>query len=605
MTNEARDAKNRQLTGKAIGAALWTLALLTGASPLWGCGSSKDLEPLPAALLGAPGQPPSSTAAGALEEYDPRSVIVRFKPVSGAAAQRSVQAATLARIGATFLDRNGDGVYDRFANLDRSGRMMKLDLPSSTTVELALAALRKDPAVLYAEPNYRIRATGVPNDPRFSQLYGLHNTGQTGGTHDADVDAPEAWNLSTGSRNVVVGIVDSGIDYNHEDLAANMWINPHEIAGNGIDDDDNGVIDDLHGANLIDGTGDPMDENSHGTHCAGTVGAVGDNGVGVAGVAWNVSLMAIKFLDANAGGTLEGAVASMDYAVGMKNAGVNLRVLSNSWAGGPFFQSLYDGIEATNAAGILFVASSANNFGNDNDVNPVYPSSYDHENIISAAATDHDDEVAAFSNIGPTTVDLAAPGDAVISTVLNNGYAPKSGTSMSTPHVAGAAALLLSVRPSLTTAQIKELLMSTGDELPSLAGQVLSGRRLNVFNALAAIDLPVLSIERIRRNRATFELIVDLSWTDADGTLVDLYRNDLLVDIPANDGAHRDIFRRYDTAFTWKLCEQQSTVCSNEVSVVFGTSDLGKNGGPTAATIVIKRADGSSSSRVVKLEDLD
>jgi serine protease len=607
MTNKARcrKSKNRQRIAKQAGAALWTLALLAGASPLLGCGSERDLEGQPLDFVGDPAVAPATDSTGATEKYDARSVIVRFKPVTGAASQRSVQATTLARIGATFLDRNGDGVYDRFANVDPSGRMMKLDLPASTTVEAALAALRKDPAVLYAEPNYRLHATGIPNDPRFPQLYNMHNTGQTGGTRDADVDAPEAWNLTTGSRNVVVAVVDSGIDYHHEDLAANMWVNPHEIAGNGLDDDDNGVIDDVHGANLLDGSGDPMDENSHGTHCAGIVGAVGDNGVGVAGVAWNVSLMAIKFLDATAGGTLEGAVASLDYALGMKNAGVNLRVLSNSWAGGDFFQSLYDAIEATNAAGMLFVASSANNFGNDNDVNPVFPSSYDNANILSAAATDHDDEVAAFSNIGPTTVDLAAPGDAVLSTVLHNGYGFKSGTSMSTPLVAGAAALLLSVRPSLTTAEVKELLMSSGDELPSLAGLVLSGRRLNVFNALAAIDPPELAIERILRNHTTFEFVVDLSWTNADGRLVDLYRNDGLVDIPANDGAHRDVFRRYETSFTWKLCESQSTVCSNEVSVVFGSASLGKNGEPTEATITGKRADGSTISRVVKIVDVD
>ena len=591
-------------------------ACLFGATALAGCSSSRDVESQPTEGLVESLPPAASGSAG---EYDAHSVIVRFKPVTGQAGQRSlqasVQATALAKLGATFLDRDGDGVYDRFANIEPSGRLVKLDLPRTLSVTDALAQLRKDPAVQYAEPNYLVRATALPhdlvratalpNDPRFSELYGLHNTGQTGGTADADIDAPEAWNLTTGSRDVVIAVIDSGIDYNHEDLAANMWRNPGEIAGNGVDDDDNGVVDDVHGFNALDGGGDPLDDNSHGSHCAGTIGATGGNGVGIPGVAQNVSLMAIKFLDATAGGTFEGAIASIDYAVGMKHAGVNLRVLSNSWAGGPFFPPLYEAIEAANAADLLFVATAANNSGNDNDVNPVYPSSYPNDNILSTAATDDDDELAAFSNFGPTTVDMGAPGDAVLSTVLDNGYGFKSGTSMSAPHIAGVAALLLTLDPELTTAQLKDVLMTTGDALPSLEGLTLTGRRLNAANAVKLVDPPVLSIERVLRNRATFEFIVDLSWVRAEGSLVELHRNGVLVDLPSNDGAHRDQFRRYETAFTWKLCEPRRPICSGEVSVVFGTSNLSAKGEPTEATIAVKRADGSSSSRVVKIEDLN
>jgi serine protease len=492
MITEARCVKRRGARRwwprvPGTGTALWAAALLAGAGALGGCGSSKEPEAPPVDAPEGPDSPPATGAAA----YDPHSVIVRFKPVTGRASLRAIQASSLAKVGATFLDRNRDGVYDRFANIDRSGQMMKLDLPKSANVAEALAQLRRDPAVQYAEPNYVVRAVGIPNDPSSADLYGLNNTGQTGGTADADIDAPEAWDSTTGSSDIVVGVVDTGIDYNHEDLAANMWSNPGEIPGNGLDDDSNGVVDDVHGFNAITGSGDPMDDNAHGSHCAGTIGAVGDNAIGVAGVNWSVSLMALKFLSSGGSGTLEGAIASIDYAIGMRAAGVNLRVLSNSWAGGGFTQGLKDAIEAANAVDILFVAAAGNDFGNDNDVFPVYPASYDNANIVAVAATDHNDGRAAFSNIGATTVDLGAPGVNFVSTVPGDGYASFSGTSMATPHVAGAAALVLSANDTLTTAELKELLLTTGDERGSLAGVTLTGRRLNVQNAVAEAGPPV------------------------------------------------------------------------------------------------------------------
>jgi subtilisin family serine protease/subtilisin-like proprotein convertase family protein len=472
---QRRNLHHRWLAGAA-------LLALTG----WGCGSEDAQQP-PAPAGETPQQKPPGVHA---VEYSPGSVIVRFKDTADAAGLASVRASSLARVGGSFEDKNGDGIYDGFANLDRGGHLLKVDLEKSMTVERALQLLRGDPAVAYAEPNYRQHITALPNDPSFPSLYGLHNTGQTGGTPDADIDAPEAWELSTGSSDIVVGVIDTGVDYTHQDLAANMWVNPAEIAGNGVDDDGNGVIDDVHGFNALNGSGDPMDDHSHGTHCSGTIGAAGSNGVGVAGVNWEVSIMALKFLDSFGSGTTADAIEAIDYAIGRKRAGVNLRVLSNSWGGGGFSQGLKDAIDAAGAEDILFVAAAGNGFGSNNDTFPFYPATYDSPNIVSVAATNHFDGLAFFSNVGPTTVDLGAPGQDILSTTPGNSYDFFSGTSMATPHVAGAAALVLSNNDTLSTEELKALLLSSGDAKASLAGLTVSGRRLNAANALAQAGPP-------------------------------------------------------------------------------------------------------------------
>jgi serine protease len=283
----------------------------------------------------------------------------------------------------------------------------------------------------------------------------------------------------------VVGVVDTGIDYTHEDLAGNVFVNPNEVAGDGVDNDGNGVVDDVHGFNAITGSGDPLDDNAHGSHCSGTIGAVGNNAIGVAGVNHDVTIMGIKFLNAGGSGTLEDAVEAINYAVGMKNAGVNLRALSNSWAGGPFTQALLDAINAANAVDILFVAA-AGNFGSDNDQIPTFPANYDAPNVVSVAATDHNDALAGFSNFGATTVDLGAPGVDVLSTTPGNSYSLFSGTSMATPHVSGVAALVLAINPGLPTAALKDVVLNSGDPIPALQGITVTGRRLNAAAALAA-----------------------------------------------------------------------------------------------------------------------
>ena len=241
----------------------------------------------------------------------------------------------------------------------------------------------------------------------------------------------------------MVAIIDTGIDYTHPDLAANIWTNPGEIAGDGIDNDGNGYVDDVHGYDFVNNDGDPMDDHFHGTHTAGTVGAVGNNGVGVTGVNWQVKLMALKFLGASGSGSVSGAVSALEYAVTM-----GVRLSNNSWGGGGYSQALYDAIKNSQVIGHVFVAAAGNS-GVNSDLQPAYPASYDLDNIISVAAIDSSDNLASFSNRGVVTVDLAAPGVAVLSTVLGGGYASYSGTSMATPHVTGAAALALGLSSGL------------------------------------------------------------------------------------------------------------------------------------------------------------
>lgn len=355
-------------------------------------------------------------------------------------------------------------------------------LQVSRDVTEVLASLGSNPLVEYANPNYVVHALAMPNDPGFGDLYGLHNTGQNGGTPDADIDAPEAWDLATDAGSVLIGVIDTGIDYNHPDLAANVWTNPNEIPGNGVDDDGNGYVDDVHGINAITGTGDPMDDNKHGTHVSGTIGAVGNNGIGVTGVDWKAKLLACKCLNASGTGNAADATECVQYTTAM-----GVKLTSNSWGGGGFDQGLRDAIQAAGSAGILFVAAAGNNNA-DNDVTPFYPSGYASSNVIAVAATDRKDQRATFSSYGVTSVDVAAPGVDISSTipVAMGSYGILSGTSMATPHVAGVAALVWSQFPTLTSDDVKDRILLTTESKPGLVGKVLSGGRINAYQALTA-----------------------------------------------------------------------------------------------------------------------
>lgn len=321
----------------------------------------------------------------------------------------------------------------------------------------------------------------TPNDARFAELWGLNNTGQSGGTNDADIDAPEAWDTLTDST-MVVAVIDTGVDYTHPDLANVMWTNPGEIAGNGIDDDGNGYVDDIHGYDWVNNDGDPIDDHNHGTHVAGTIAAEGNNSIGVVGVNWSAQIMALKFLSSSGSGSTSNAIRAIDYATMM---GANMT--NNSWGCGPggcFSQAMEDSIQAANDAGVLFIAAAGND-NNNNDNTPTYPASYDVPNVIAVAATDRNDNRSSFSSYGATTVDLGAPGSSILSTVRGNGYSSFNGTSMATPHVAGAAALLWQHNPSWSAAQVKDCLLDSVDPTSAMNGRTLSGGRLNINNALA------------------------------------------------------------------------------------------------------------------------
>ena len=409
--------------------------------------------------------------------YADGRLLVRFAP-GVKAAQR---VGTLAALGGASVVK-GYGLVPG---------LYLVKLGPGMTAEAALPAFNRADGVLYAEPDYAKKALRTPNDAHFSNLWGMHNTGQNGGKLGADIQAPEAWDVTTGSRDIVVAVIDSGVDYNHEDLAANMWRNPGEIPGNGIDDDGNGYIDDVYGINAITGSGNPMDDHYHGTHCAGTIGGVGNNGVGVAGVCWNVQIMALKFLDATGRGYTSDAIECIQYGV-EKDA----RVLSNSWGGGGYEQALKDAIDAAGAVGIAFVAAAGNggsdSIGDDNDTTPNYPSNYDSANLIAVMSTTATDAQSGFSNYGLLSVDLGAPGSSILSCQPGNRYQWMSGTSMATPHVAGACGLLLSANPMLSVADLKAALLTTVD--PTLPGLCVSGGRMNVARALSHVGSPWLTI---------------------------------------------------------------------------------------------------------------
>ena len=369
--------------------------------------------------------------------------------------------------------------------------VVRLAAHNLESVADAVAAFRQAATtVAYAEPDYVVRAIINPDDTRFSEQWALQNTGQTGGTSDADIDAPEAWAITTGSGSVKVGILDTGIDYTHPDLAPNLGTNPGEIPGNGLDDDGNGYADDVRGWDFANNDNNPTDDHFHGTHVAGSVGARGNNGMGVSGVCWNVTLVPLKFLDASGSGYLSDAVEAIYYAT---LSGVNLT--SNSWGGGGYSQALKDAIDNANTQGVLFVAAAGNAASN-NDTAPFYPASYSSPNVLAVAATDHRDALAWFSNVGATSVHLAAPGVGILNTFptyltgemtargLPTHYASISGTSMATPHVSGAAALLWSFAPSLTAAQVKQRLLERVDPIPGLFGKTVAGGRLNLFHLL-------------------------------------------------------------------------------------------------------------------------
>jgi serine protease len=446
---------------------------------------------------------PSVAEVRSARSHDGLALTVKEMPHVDAPALR--EGSVLVKYREAFAKRTEDRVAVRglvAATVRRTYSILPdveaLTLPEGTDLGAALATFRADPRVEYAEPDYVRTAFSIPNDPYFASEWGLHNTGQPIAdsptpTPDIDINAPEAWDHETGTDSVIVAVLDEGIDVTHPDLAANAWVNPGEIPGNGLDDDANGFADDVKGwdflnddSSVFDGADDPTNSGDfHGTHVGGTIGAVGNNGIGLTGVCWSVKLMSTKFLQHY--GTDQDAIAAIDYVVSMKNRGFNIRAINGSFGGGAYSLSLQSAIAAAGEAGILFVAA-AGNTGDDNDQTPLFPSGYDVSSIISVGALTRYNFAATFSNFGDTTVDLFAPGALIASTGPNGSYYYNNGTSMAAPHVTGAIALVASAASELTAAEIKDVIFDAVRDVPDL--RCATGGRLDVNAAVR------LAIER-------------------------------------------------------------------------------------------------------------
>lgn len=397
---------------------------------------------------------PPASRAGAPElagEYAPDRLLVRY--AEGASASQKQQA----------LDRSGTEVIYR-STLVPGLEIQRLEEEGG--VAAAVQSLQALPYVLYAEPDYRLQSQVEPNDPSYGRLWGM-----------VVINASAAWDITTGDPNFMVADIDSGIYASHPDLVENLWHNPDEIAGNGFDDDGNGYIDDSIGWDFVEIDNDPTDLQSHGTHTAGTIGAAGNNAIGVSGVNWNTQLMTVRFLDANGGGSYSDAILSLEYAV-MEGA----KISNNSYGGSEYSQAMYDAIAAARGRGHLFVAAAGNS-SQDTDRYPAYPASFDLDNIISVAATDAYDALTTYSNYGRASVDLGAPGNSIYSTVPT-GYGYKSGTSMAAPHVAGAAALVWGLHPNWNYQQVRQAILGSVRPSNDLRRITTSG---GVLDAAAAV----------------------------------------------------------------------------------------------------------------------
>ncbi|GEM49294.1 S8 family peptidase [Deinococcus cellulosilyticus] len=382
----------------------------------------------------------------------------------------------------------------------KNGKHLKLlKINNGKDVKAVIQELKSQPGVMFAEPNWIYTHEATSNDPYFTgnNLWGMYGDGSTPGNAFGS-QAAEAWAAGhTGSKSVFIGVIDEGIQVTHPDLAANIWTNPFDPV-DGVDNDGNGYVDDTHGWDFANGDRTVYDgtkragTDDHGTHVAGTIGGIGGNGQGVAGVSWNVTMISGKFLGGR-GGTTANAIKAVDYFTDLKKRhGLNIVATSNSWGGGGFSQGLLDAINRAGDAGILFIAAAGNGgndqVGDNNDTVTNYPSNYECTNggsrgwdcVIAVAAINSTGGLGGFSNYGARTVDIGAPGVAINSSVPTNSYASYSGTSMATPHVSGAAALYASTHAGATARQIKDAILSSAVPTPSLAGKTVTGGRLNV-----------------------------------------------------------------------------------------------------------------------------
>ena len=442
----------------ALAVALFVLALpfaSLGSAQGVGAGSSVSKSPK---LAGPQGK-----------EYAAGQIIVKTKKDANLGELRAINR------------RNDARLKEKIPKTDVS----VVDLPKDLSVDKAVKLYDKSPNIAYAEPDYILYPTATPRDPYYKNMDNLNNIGQRGGTPDSDIDAPQAWNTTTGSASTIVGVIDTGVDISHPDLRNNIWTNPGESgtdalgrnkATNGKDDDGNGYVDDVHGWDFLHNDNsvyDPADGDEHGTHVSGTIAAQGNNGIGVTGVNWHAKIMPLKFIGPTGGYTSD-AEAAIHYAIDN-----GAKITNNSWGGrGYYSQSLKDAITAAQNAGVLFVAAAGNE-GTNNDSTLFYPASFDNANIISVAATTDRDALAYFSNYGSTSVDLGAPGVGILSTLPGNTYGRYGGTSMASPQVASVASLIKSRHPEYGYGTIKAQILRYADKKASLRGKVATGGRLN------------------------------------------------------------------------------------------------------------------------------
>lgn len=417
-------------------------------------------------------------------KHVPGELIVKFK--TGVNAQSFFQNKSITALGLA---------PKRVIHLSY-GNLSVVSINNEKMFAQTLQSLKKNAAIEYAEPNfiYSIAvmpkgqhhqfSSDIPDDALFDQQWGLHNTGSNdpqgkAGVAGADINALKAWDIAKGSPSIKIAVIDTGVDYNHPDLKENIWVNEKEANGKpGVDDDNDGFIDDIHGYDFANNTGDPIDQNGHGTHCAGTIGAIHNNKLGISGVMSEVTIVPLKFLGADGTGSLENAVKAIDYATAM-----NVDIISNSWGGGDYSQTLFDAIKRASDKGIIFTAAAGNSSTN-NDEAPSYPASYKIPNIVSVAALTSQNELADYSSYGKSSVHIAAPGNSILSTYKDGGYETLSGTSMATPYVSGVLGLLLSKEGRIDHDIMKERLLATSAPVKALADKTKAGSRIDAYNLL-------------------------------------------------------------------------------------------------------------------------
>ena len=507
-------------------------------------------------------------------------LLVKFKSSASAEAKQKVH------------DKHGSKVVKDFSAL----RIQHIKLKDDASFIEAIGRYQSEPEVEYVEPNYRVVNEDFPNDPRFNELWGLFNTGQTGGTAGADINAPSAWSITTGNSNVVVAVIDSGVDYTHKDLAANMWINQAEYNGvTGVDDDGNGYVDDIYGINVLNQTGKPMDDNGHGTHVSGIIGAVGNNSVGVVGVNWGVKMLACKFLNSNGVGFVDGAIECLQYVRTLKDKGVNIIATNNSWGSDGYSQALYDAIKAQKD--IIFSASAGNKQIDLTGPLSHYPAKFYLPNIVAAAATDKNDAKAWFSNFGRRTVHVGAPGDYILSTIPGNNYDFMVGTSMATAHVTGLAALIKSQNMNRDWIAVKNLVLSGGDPIPSMTGKTITGNRISAYGSLTCGNRPVFSALKYPSSIAAGvsatlsalsinceSAVGPVTATTLNGEeVIQLYDNGIASDLAAGDGIFTGTWTpsRTDEALTFSSSAGTETIAYALLiftkSLPFGTVGVAYN----------------------------